>query len=235
MIGLIIELLVSWLLLRLTVKKNLSVLGFTPSRDRISQWLISLLLAAGCCILYQVMATSSAGNGWMMNTRWTWASLLPGLWWVVSSVLFEELIFRGALLYIAIEKTGIKKACFLSAAAFGIYHWFSYNIFNNPVQMAIVFVITAIFGYMLAYAFAVTKSLYLPVGLHLGWNFFNIIVFSNGPLGNQILIKANENKPEGILSLVIFLFQILGLPLLVFWYLRYLKLKDDAHHKKSAE
>ncbi len=232
MIGIIAELIISWLLLWFIVKKNLSVLGFKPSRNRIIQLFAGILLAAICCIIYHVTSKISANNSWELNQQISFRALLPGLWWVLKSVLFEELIFRGALLYIAIEKLGIKKACLFSAICFGVYHWFSYNAFGNPFQMAIIFVMTAVFGYMLAYAFAVTKSLYLPIGLHLGWNLFNIIVFSNGPLGNQILIKANENKPEGILSLVIFLFQIFGLPLLAFWYLRYLKAKDEMEHKK---
>lgn len=235
MIGIITELIISWLLLWFIVKKNLSILGFKPSRKRLIQLFSGILLAAVCCIFYHVTSKISANNNWELNKQISFRTLLPGVWWVLKSVLFEELIFRGALLYIAIDKLGIKKACLLSAACFGIYHWFSYNAFGSPFQMAIIFVMTAVFGYMLAYAFAITKSLYLPFGLHLGWNLFNIIVFSNGPLGNQILLKANENKPEGILSLVIFLFQIFGLPLLAFWYLRNLKSKDEMEHKKQEE
>ncbi|MFP7657140.1 CPBP family glutamic-type intramembrane protease [Chryseobacterium proteolyticum] len=93
---------------------------------------------------------------------------------------------------------------------------------------------TGIFGLMLAFAFAKTKSLYLPFGLHLGWNIFNIVIFSNGPLRQQVLIKANENKPEGLISLFIFLFQIFALPILVYWYLRYLKKQDINTQKKEA-
>ncbi|KPE49954.1 CPBP family intramembrane glutamic endopeptidase [Chryseobacterium indologenes] len=235
MIGLIAELVISWLLLWFIVKQNLSVLGFKPSRSRLTQLFTGIFLAAVCCIIYHVTSKISANNNWKLNQQISFLILLPGLWWVLKSVLFEELIFRGALLYVAIEKLGVKKACLLSAACFGIYHWFSYNAFGNPFQMVIIFVMTSVFGYMLAYAFAVTKSLYLPVGLHLGWNLFNILVFSNGPLGNQILIRANENKPEGILSLIIFLFQIFGLPLLAFWYLKYLKSKDEADHERVKE
>lgn len=142
----------------------------------------------------------------------------------LKSVLFEELIFRGALLYIAIKKLGIKKGCFLSSVCFGTYHWFSYNAFGNPVQMVIIFLTTTIFGLMLAFAFAKTKSLYLPVGLHFGWNLFNIVVFSNGPLGQQIFIKTNENHPQGFLSLFVFQFQVFALPLFTYLYFkRFLK------------
>ena len=70
-------------------------------------------------------------------------------------------------------------------------------------------------------SFAKTKSMYLPIGLHLGWNLFNIVLFSNGPLGKQLFMKANESHLEGIPSLLVFLFQIVALPLLVFGYFKF--------------
>ena len=218
MIGIIIELIISWLLLRFTAKKDLSVLGFKPSRIRLTQWSIGLLLAAAICSLYHMMTTAFISNSWILNKQLTWSAAFMSLWWVLKSVLFEELLFRGALLYLAIEKWGSTKACLFSAVCFGVYHWFSYNAFGNPFQMGIIFGMTAIFGWMLAVSFAKTKSLYLPIGLHLGWNLFNIIVFSNGPLGKQLFMKVNENHLEGIPSLLVFLFQILALPLLVYGY-----------------
>ncbi|MDH6252167.1 membrane protease YdiL (CAAX protease family) [Chryseobacterium sp. H1D6B] len=234
MIGIIIELIISWLLLWYIDKKKLSVLGFRPSRNRITNWIIGFLLAASVCTLYHVMSKILADNGWIINKHMTTQILLTSSWWTLKSVIFEELIFRGALLYLAIGRLGIKKACYLSAVCFGIYHLFSYNAFGNPFQMLIIFLMTGIFGLMLAFAFAKTKSLYLPFALHLGWNLFNIVVFSNGPLGQQIFIKINENKLEGILSLFVFLFQIFALPLLVYWYLRFLKDKTPPSQKKEA-
>jgi len=223
MIGIIAELIISGLLLWYIDKKKLSVLGLQPNTSRMTNWISGFLLAAFVCILYHMMSKIFAGNSWVVNKHITSQAIATSSWWTLKSVLFEEFIFRGALLYLAIERWGIKKACYLSAVCFGIYHWFSYNALGNLFQMAIIFLMTGIFGLMLAFAFAKTKSLYLPVGLHLGWNIVNIVVFSNGPLGQQIFIKANENKPEGILSLFIFLFQIVALPLLVYWYLKFVK------------
>jgi hypothetical protein len=81
---------------------------------------------------------------------------------------------------------------------------------------------TAIAGLSWAFAFAKTKSLYLPIGLHFGWNFINTVVFSNGQRGQAILVRANENQLQGILSLIVFLFQVFALALLTFGYLKWL-------------
>jgi uncharacterized protein len=66
--------------------------------------------------------------------------------------------------------------------------------------------------------FAKTKSLYLPIGLHFGWNIVNTVVFLQGPLGSQLLINNGGQKLGIILSLVVLLFQILAVPFITYWY-----------------
>lgn len=226
MIGILAELAISWLLLWFFAKKNLNALGFTPDKNRIIMLGVGLLLSGICCILYHFLKTSLADNSWTLNNQLSFTILLKSTWWTFVSVLFEELLFRGAILYLFLKAFGINTACILSAVSFGIYHLFSYNAFGNPVQIAVVFLMTAIFGLALAYCFARTQSLYLSVGLHFGWNFFNIVIFSSGPLGAQVFVKANTNELQGITSLAVLLFQVAALPLLTWWYLNHLKKKN---------
>jgi len=220
MIGLLIELLISWLLLRILDKSNLLVLGISPTGNRIYHLLLGFSIASIFCTLYYFAYSSLAGSRFTINNEFTIRQFFVGSGWTLKSVLFEELIFRGALLYLAIKRFGIKPACIISAIAFGIYHWFSFGAFGNPVQMLVVFIMTGIWGLMFAFAYAKTKSLYLPIGLHLGWNLIKDIIFSKGPLGHQLLISSNENKIEGILSLFFFILQIILLPLLTYLFLR---------------
>jgi membrane protease YdiL (CAAX protease family) len=116
------------------------------------------------------------------------------LWWDFKSVVTEELIFRGALLLILIRRIQTKKAILFSAIAFGVYHWFSFGIFGNPIPMFFVFVGTGLMGYSLALSFSKTKSMFMPIGLHLGWNFTFNSVFSKGPLGDGLILST-----EGIM------------------------------------
>jgi hypothetical protein len=141
-------------------------------------------------------------------------------------VLYEELIFRGALLYILIKKLGVKTACLTSAIGFGVYHWFTSGAMGNPLQMTFVFVMTGIWGAMFAMAFARTKSLYLPIGLHFGWNFISTVIFSQGPLGIQLLNGSGGQKLGGALSVIVFLFQLSAVPLITYWYLMLLTKKQ---------
>jgi len=223
MLGIIFILLVSALLLWVTKKQQLTVLGLRPTRNQMKHFAFGLLASAGICACYHLLKMTFADNRWILNRDMTFPAVAAGIWWTLKSVLFEELLFRGAPLYLLIGKIGMRKACLISAAAFGVYHWFSYGAFGNPVQMAFIFAMTGIFGWMLAWAFAKTQSMYLPVALHLGWNLSHIVVFSAGPLRKQLFVPANDHQPEGLTSLVIFLFQIIVLPVLVYLYLRRLR------------
>lgn len=231
MAGILVELILSWVLLWFICKTHLSVLGFKPTVSRLSNLGIGLLIAASCCTLHQIMTTALANNSWVVNTQATGIAILESIRWTLVSVVYEELIFRGALLYIAIKKLGISKACFLSAVCFGIYHWFSYNVFGNPFMMVITFLMTSIVGLSWAFAFAKTRSLYLPIGLHFGWNIFYTVVFSNGDFGQAIFIRTNGHQLFGALSWFVFLFQVFALPAVTFWYLGIFGFLTRSHYR----
>tara|TARA_B100001059_G_scaffold43554_1_gene35599 strand:- start:70604 stop:71182 length:579 start_codon:yes stop_codon:yes gene_type:complete len=158
---------------------------------------------------------------WVRSPDFNGTILLESLRWNINSVLYEELVFRGYLLYKAIEFFGVRKACFLSASVFGVYHWFSYGVFGSVVPMAYVLLLTGSFGLMLAYSFALTKSVVLPIALHLGWNIVSITIFSNGPVGAQLLLPHPEEPAAMSMheQLITSLLVPATLVLLVFWVL----------------
>lgn len=189
MIGLLL-IAASWLLLRLEGKR-LAVLGFNAPAVRLRQFAAGFAVAGAVVVLQQLALSWTTGIAWVHNEDFSFALAREHLRWNTNSVLYEELLFRGYLLYQAIRWLGIRRAVLLDAAAFGIYHWFSYGIFGNPVVMGYVFLLTGSFGLMTALAFARTKSVAAPIGLHLGWNVVSQVVFSSGPLGAAWLVPAN--------------------------------------------
>ena len=220
MLGILIELIVSWVLVWFFERKNLSVLGLKPSRERSKDLIFGIAASASISAIYYLSIAYLSGGKWTINEQFSLQSFFRGAWWTMESVLFEELIFRGVLLYIAIIKLGMKLGCIISAVSFGIYHWFSYNVLGDAGQMAITLVVTGIAGLMFAFAFALSKSLYLPIGLHYGYNLISIVIFSNGPLGQQALTLKDANQLGSLLSTGFFFYQLLALPLIVLWYLR---------------
>jgi membrane protease YdiL (CAAX protease family) len=157
---------VSWLLLRLE-GRGLAALGLDKPVERARQFALGFLFLGTASAVQQLGLSLAAGDPFVLNATVGPGALLNSLRFTVNSVLYEELVFRGYLLYQAIRILGPRRAVLLDAAAFGVYHWFSSGIIGNPVVMAYVFVLTGAFGLMWARAFVVTGSVVAPIGLHL--------------------------------------------------------------------
>ncbi|GAA4361527.1 CPBP family intramembrane glutamic endopeptidase [Kangiella marina] len=222
MIGIIL-LAITWLLLRLE-HKGLNEIGLNKPTQRSIEFIVGLILAALFCFAQNGLLALAGNFSWELNPQYSFNTALDSLRWILNSVLYEELLFRGYLLYKAIHYLGPKAACIVSAVAFGVYHWFTYEVIGNPVAMGYVFILTAIPGFMFSYAFLKTRSIILPIGLHLGWNIFNILVFSKGPVGEQLLLTnpaLTTESIDGWSALFINLIIPLLLPLVVILFLKF--------------
>ena len=226
MIGILVSLAISWLLLFLIEKENILALGFLPIVKRLKQFLIGFLITGILCVLVQYLESYLKSSTWIVNKDITSGIILKSFWWDFKSVLTEELIFRGALLHILIQKIGSRKSIFISAIAFGIYHWFSYGVLGNVMAMILVFIGTGLMGYAWAWAFSKTKSIMLPFGLHLGWNFIYNTIFSKGPLGELVLISKGGNELTDWATLLNFISGLVIVPILVLIYVKYFVEKE---------
>ena len=192
MLGALILLIINLLVLG-WAGQGPKALGLDRPGRRAVEIAAGLLVAGAFAALQMLVLARLAGFEWIPNPDYSLPALYEGLRWNLSSVLFEELIFRGALLWLAIRWLRPVRATLLSAACFGAYHWFSYGKLGDPVAMAYVFVFTGAFGAMLAWAFAWSRGVGLPIALHLGWNVVSNEAFSNGPLGERWLLAAGED------------------------------------------
>ncbi len=190
MIGILVQLAVSWLIVWLYEKNDLSCLGLRPTKKRLADFVLFFIITASFSAFGFLLKMWIAKQSWQLNAAINARLILEGTWFVVKSVLFEELIFRGVLLYIMIKKLGAARAIIISSVAFGIYHWFSHELWGNPVQMAVEFFGTGAMGLVLAYGYAKTFSLYIPVAIHFGWNIMQMVVFSGNTIGNQVLVEV---------------------------------------------
>ncbi|MBT2644725.1 CPBP family intramembrane metalloprotease [Bacillus sp. ISL-41] len=229
MLGILVQLIISWVLLRVFYRENLGALGITPTKSRISQLALGFIFTALLCTVIQLVDSALTNTDWKLNENLSVLGTLNFLWWNVTSVVFEELIFRGALLYIVIRKWGARTGIILSAIVFGIYHWFSFGVVGNIVLMLVVFLMTSISGLVWAYAFEKSKSMMLPIGLHLGWNFVFNSVFSKGPLGDQILIPQVDKAhylTDTLSFFIQFLLPNLVVPALTFLFVKFILKKN---------
>ncbi len=225
MIGAIIELLLSWILLHFIEHRRLSALGFAPTSRRLRLAGLGFLLAAGYMSIFYLAEAALLHAPYHVNTDYSAKALLKAGCYVFKNLLFEELLFRGALLYILIKRIGPQKAIVVSAIAFGIYHWFTIG-FGKPAQMAYIFLTMGLAGYAFARAFEKTGTILLPFALHFGLNTAMMILFSkNSGIGPQLLIQkaGPQIATKSLLFMGLMIGQSVAPPLLVLFWLRFVK------------
>jgi membrane protease YdiL (CAAX protease family) len=109
------------------------------------------------------------------------AGLAPALALSIVSGVGEELIFRGGVFRILEDSFGTLVALIVSAALFGLIHA------GNPAASTFSSVAIALeAGVLLGLAYTVARNLWLPIGLHFGWNFTEGGIFGAAVSGKEI-------------------------------------------------
>ncbi|WP_419706239.1 CPBP family intramembrane glutamic endopeptidase [Promicromonospora sp. NFX87] len=124
----------------------------------------------------------------------------------------EELMFRGVLFRIIEGWTGTWIALTATSLLFGLAH-----LINPNASLWGALAIAVEAGGMLTAAYVATRKLWVPIGLHLGWNIAGSAVFSTEVSGNNtpqglldastsgpMLITGGEFGPEGSVYSIVF-------------------------------
>lgn len=194
----------SWLTIYLSEKRNVFTQWLEPWTKRSKESLLGLSFSIILCFITQICLSVLSGAAWKVSDDISIKKISFSLLYDLNSVLGEELLFRGVILYLLIRCLSPTRGMLISAAAFGIYHWFSFSVFGNLPAMLIVFLVTGLMGYVFASAYEKTKSIALPIGIHLGWNWINNTVYSNGPNGLQILEPDRIMNLNGVSAIIAF-------------------------------
>lgn len=98
-------------------------------------------------------------------------TVLVGYW--------EELVFRGYIFQNMIQGLGFVTAIVISCILYGLIHA------SNPNATWLSTAIIVGFGYLRIYGYLSTKMLWLSMGMHIGWNFFQGPIFGFAASGHK--------------------------------------------------
>ncbi|TVT54660.1 CPBP family intramembrane metalloprotease [Amycolatopsis rhizosphaerae] len=108
---------------------------------------------------------------------------------MAAAAVTEEVVFRGVLFRIVEGRIGTWAALALTGVLFGLSH-----VFNPNATLWSTIAIAVEAGGMLAAAYAATRNLWVPIGLHFAWNFAEGAIFGTDVSG--------KSAPEGLLRSV---------------------------------
>jgi len=112
------------------------------------------------------------------------------VFWFAVGVL-EEIQFRGLLYRLCCKIFGTWGAVVLSGVVFGLVHGI------DPGATATALSSVALAGFLLGAAFALTGRLWLPIGIHAGWNFAEGSLFGTAVSGSTVGASLTTAKLAG--------------------------------------
>lgn len=170
-------LLATWIARRVLDRRSFRSLGFNFDRRSLPDLAIGFMLPG---LLFGLIFLFELAMGWIQFEGWPWEmnspaqvafSLLATLGAYITVAIYEETLSRGYQLQNMVEVMNPRWAVFLSSAIFAAFHLL------NPFSSMASFVGILAAGYFLAYAWQRTRNLWLPIGIHIGWNFFEGSIF----------------------------------------------------------
>jgi uncharacterized protein len=174
---------------RFTTGRGLAQIGFAP-RHAVRDLVLGLIAGAA---LFTIVMLELALTG---HYRVTAVALTPDL--AVAILLFvpdavlEELLFRGVFFRLVEEWAGSWAGIIVSAALFGAAH-----AANHGATWISTTAIALEAGVLLAAAYIVTRTLWFPIGLHFGWNFFEGPVYGTQVSGGHLVGSALAGHVSG--------------------------------------
>ena len=150
-------------------------------------------IGAGLIVFSAAVAVAAVAGVYRLQGEGDVSGLLPAL---VASALFpavsEEMLFRGIIFRWTEEWGGSWAGLVISSVLFGAAHAF------NPGSSLIATSFIAVeAGVLLGGAYMLTRSLWMPMGLHAAWNFTQGEIFDIpvSGLDQHGLVTANMSGP----------------------------------------
>lgn len=178
-------------------KRSIESLGLKLNKHT---WLDTLAGIAISLVQMGFLYVVMLGLGWLTFEGFAWEVDPIGV--VISNTLLffvififvgwnEELLSRGYHLQTLASGLNMFWAVIISSAVFGLLHLANPNA--TWVSAAGIFFA----GVFLAYGYLRTKQLWLPIGLHIGWNFFEGVGFGFPVSGLDDIYKLLQIQVHG--------------------------------------
>jgi membrane protease YdiL (CAAX protease family) len=175
--------------------------------------------AAGACLVMLLpVAAGAASFEKVPGSEHLWASLAFVSFVLLFGAFGEEMLFHGYAFQLLVRRVGAFATILPAAVLFGLAH------IENPNSNLLGVGNTMLWGVLFGYAYVRTSALWLPIGLHFGWNVAlplfgaNLSGFTMGVTGYALhwtagtLWSGGDYGPEGSLlttAIVIILFFVL--------------------------
>jgi len=174
---------------RFVAGQSFTAIGFNPRRA-VPDLTIGVTL--GAILFSAVVLELVIAGSYTVQLIYFRADLALAAVLLIGAALTEELLFRGLVFRLVQESAGTWIALGVSAVIFGAMHAAS-----PGASLLSTLAIALEAGVLLAAAYIVTKNLWLPIGLHFAWNFFEGPIYGTQVSGHSFVVGAIHARVSG--------------------------------------
>lgn len=197
-------LVTTWYLYK-TERRSLSVIGLDFSLRNIKFLPLGILAGLLALFLASYLKVQYLGEAFNLTTTVDYSTILVAFYFILPQVVVEELLFRGYLFKKTVEVSNAVLANIIFSVLFMLVHVLDEGVMNN-MGMLIMLVVSIPVGHLLfATALLKSRTLFFPIGLHLGNNWATRHLISNTDNGESIFYLTNVNTFETWTPFIVFL------------------------------
>lgn len=172
--------------------KTLKTIGLNFSLKNLSFLPLGTLIGAFVFLGARYLRALLVGETLELSVSINYSTIFYAFYFILPQVATEELLFRGYLFNKTIEVSNVITANIIFSIFFMLIHVLDENVLSN-IGMVIMLIIAIPVGHLLfATGLLKTKTLYFPIGLHLGNNWATRHLISGSNSGESIFFIPNS-------------------------------------------
>lgn len=181
----IITIILPILAWKITTKRKLSDMGFTPLKSDYKELIAGLIFGiVSISIVFGAIVLSGQGEIATWKPHFTVSQLLYLLMFILVGFA-EELLSRGYIMSVLRQTKSIAAIMIIPSVIFALLHSTNSGIGIIPyINLTLV-------GILFSYMYLKSGNIWMPIGYHITWNYFQ---------GNVFGFKVSGTEVEGMLS-----------------------------------
>ena len=183
-------LLATWLLYRLD-KQSLKSIGLTITRKHIFLLAFGVLIGAVAFLGSKYISALYLDETITLRNSVNISAILLSLYYILPQVATEEFLFRGYLFKKTISTTNVVIANVIFSIIFMLIHVLDENVLQNRGMIILLAVSIPVGHLLFATALLKSKTLFFPIGIHLGNNWATRHLISTSSEADSIFLLSN--------------------------------------------
>ena len=172
-------------------KKSLEDIGLNFSLKNISFLPIGILIGAIALFGSKYVRALYTGEVFEVSSAINYTTMLYAFYFILPQVATEEFLFRGYLFKKTIKVSSVVMANIIFSILFMLIHVLDENVLSNKGMMLMLSITIPVGHLLFATALLKSKTLFFPIGLHLGNNWASRHLITNSNSGDSTFYIPN--------------------------------------------